>query len=1029
MTLRTRISLLGTVAVAVLAIAAPLAQGAEPFGVEKFVAANCKVGEEFKNCVEETAQYPPAPAPPVLLYSLPKEPTVTEAKEGGYTQAAGHPGWGITAFKIKTDGVVPEATPAEIGSGAVVTHVRTDVAPGVSTNPEAVAKCTMAEFEGTKVAEGVFTPPTCGAGTEIGVNKVVVYLGPSATPKDYPLEGKVYNIEQPNGMSSLFGVALVLPEFITGTTGLVAHTLIEGHIEWGKEANGTERGDYHDYYEINVSPSIPLIASRLELIGNKGNTGQGGFITNPSRCAGPGQLTENQLKLAGAAGQKGEKTYTTPIAPEGCLGEVGFTAPPFEPEFNLAPEMTQSDAPDGITTEAIVPHDPSPSGIDTSQVETASITLPEGMTLNPSAGPSLKACTPAQARIHSPVAGTACPAESQIATATLDVPDLPEGALTGSLFLGGPESGPITGSPFTVYLDAESSRYGISVRVQGTVSLDEATGRVTTTFVKNPEQPFSNLILKFTGGPLAPIANPLVCGPAKTETNFIPYTGTPAQSPFSQFVVDSDGKGGACPSLPFSLTQSAESHPTTGAAATNFTFTLGRADGQQYLSHVSATMPAGLVGKIPAVPLCPEPQASLGTCTSASQIGIATATVGSGTKPVQFTGPVFLTGPTNGGPYGMTTVINAATGPFSLGNDVVRTAIEVDQFTGRITVAGNVPTIFKGIPLRLKALSVAITRQGFLTNPTNCGVLSTNTTLTSSFGATQTLSTPFQATGCSSLVFKPSFTVSTNAKATRKNGPPLFVKIGYPAGLQSAIKSVFVKLPKQLPSRLSTLKEACAEAVFNVSPWNCPQKSKVGGATVFTPVLPKKLTGPAFFVSHGGAAFPDLDLVMTGNGVQIILVGQTNITKGITTTNFASTPDVPVTKFEMNLSNGSNSALGSIGNLCKPTLVMPTTITGQNGKVIKQNTKISVSSCPVTVLGSHASGNKAVVTVKVPAAGRVSGSGANLKTIYKHPGKAKKVTLEVPLTTSHRPITVNVRIGFIPKKGSSSVAHAVVSFK
>jgi hypothetical protein len=60
----------------------------------------------------------------------------------------------------------------------------------------------------------------------------------------------------------------------------------------------------------------------------------------------------------------------------------------------------------------------------------------------------------------------------------------------------------------------------------------------------------------------------------------------------------------------------------------------------------------------------------------------------------------------------------------------------------------------------------------------------------------------------------------------------------------------------------------------------------------------------------------------------------------------------------------------------------------------------------------------------------VSGSGANLKTVYKHPGKAQKVTLEVPLTTGTRPVTVDVRVGFIPKaKGPSSVAHAVVSFK
>ena len=47
----------------------------------------------------------------------------------------------------------------------------------------------------------------------------------------------------------------MLPKALTGVEGLVAHTLIEGHVEWGS--------DYHDYYEIKVSPEIPLVASRL----------------------------------------------------------------------------------------------------------------------------------------------------------------------------------------------------------------------------------------------------------------------------------------------------------------------------------------------------------------------------------------------------------------------------------------------------------------------------------------------------------------------------------------------------------------------------------------------------------------------------------------------------------------------------------------------------------------------------------------------------------------------------------------------
>jgi hypothetical protein len=1030
MTLRVRGLLLGTVACAAtvvcvgMALVVPAAQAAIPFGVEKFVAANCKVGHE--TCGEETIEVPLPPPFPPFIYSFPKEPNLTEAREAGYTQAAGHPVVGITAFKVNTEGTFPNAAPAGVATGGIVTKVRTDVAPGVSTNPEAVKKCTMAEFEGHEVAPGAFTAPTCSAETEIGINKVVVWGGPKAFPEggDFPVEGKVYNVVQPNGLASLFAVALDLKN--VGHPGVFAHTLIEGHIEWA--------GDYHDYYEINVSPTIPLIASRLSLFGNKGNTGHGGFITNPSRCEGPGHLTTNEAKLKPLAGPEASRTYIAPLGPEGCLGESPFMAPPFAPTLEVKPERTQSDQPTGVTAELAVPHSTLPTELDSSQLRTASVALPEGMTLNPSAAPALKACTPAQIGIgtRNPVA---CPPESRLGTVTLTVPDLPETEpLIGNIYLGGTE--PITGGPaaqpeYTIYIDAESARYEISVRLQGTVKPDPATGRVTTVFADNPEQPFSNISLSFKGGALAPIANPLVCGPAKTETSLIPYTGTATKSPFSEFVVDSNGKGAACPSpLPFTLAQSTVSAPTTAGANTNFTFNLSRADGQQYLSRVSTTLPPGLVGKIPAVPLCPEPQASLGTCSSASQIGAAVTTVGSGPTPIQFSGPVFLTGPTGKAPYGMTTVVNAAVGPFSLGNVIVRTGIEVDPITARITVAGNVPTIVKGIPLRMKTLSVAINRQGFLINPTNCGALTVNTTLTSTLGAMQTLSSPFQATGCSSLAFKPKFSASSNGKTSRANGAALNTKISYPSGLQANIKSVLVKLPKQLPSRLSTLKNACREAVFNANPFSCPSNSRVGGATVKTPVLPEKLTGPAFFVSHGGAAFPDLDFVLHGNGITVIMVGNTNISKGITSSNFAAIPDVPVTSFEANLPVGRNSAVTANGSLCKKSLVMPTTITAQNGKVIKQNTPISVSGCPVTVISSHTRGNRAIVTVRAPAAGRVSSGGANLKTVYRHVGKAQNVTLEAPLTSSSRPLAVRVRIGFIPKKKApSSVAHTTVLFK
>lgn len=1014
-----RFSLLALLVGAIFVVCVPAALAVPDFGLESFFASNCKV----KTCNKAAT-----PA---------EEKAKAEAE--AYTQAAGHPPFGVSDFKLKRKQIQAVPFPAFAPEGNLK-NLRIDVAPGVSTNPEAVTKCTMANFEGTKteVAPGViaFTAPNCPA-SEIGEN-IVTTVVETETPgvfADVQLTGKVYNLEQPtefeqpHGLSSKFGVALDAAPLLHGAP-LFFHTYIEGHVEWAS--------NYHDLFEIkNITPG--LLESRLIFFGNNGPLENGAFLSNPSNCAGPGPSTTTGWSGESYEGAKASSSYTVPIGTEGCDGLPPFALAPFAPTFSLAPETTQSDQPDGATTELVLPHDPNPANLDSAQLKTATVLLPEGMTLNPSAAHGLEACTPAQIGIHTREPVT-CPAGSKVATATLNVPGLPAGSLQGSLFLGGPSSGPITGPPYIVYLDAESARYGISVRLQGEVAPDESTGRLTVVFPDNPEQPFSDLILKFTPGALAPIANPLVCGAATTTTALSPFTGQPDATPSSTFTVDSNGQGGACPSpLPFLLSQSTQVAPATAGSQSSFTLNLGRTDGQQYLSHVSATLPPGLVGLIPSVPLCGEPQAAQGTCASSSQIGTATTTVGAGPTPTQFSGPVYLTGPIGSSPYGMTVAVPAIAGPFNLGTVVVRTGIDVNPFSGRITVSGDVPTIVKGVPLRLRTLSMAINRQGFLINPTNCGVLATETVLGSTFGAGQSLSTPFQVSNCSALGFKPRFTASSNAAtASKKNGFGLVVKIGYPSGPQANIRSVVTTLPKQLPSRLTTLQKACPEATFNASPWNCPSSSRVGGATVFTPVLPAKLTGPAFFVSHGGQAFPDLDLVVTGNGLEIILVGNTNITKGITTSTFAAVPDVPVSSFELNLPTGANSALTANGvNLCGTSLAMPTTITAQSGAVIKQSTKIVLSGCGVKVTSHKTSGHTAVLSVSAPEAGRISGSGSNLKTTYRRTARAQKITLKVPLTSGgvkalnrNHKLKIKLRVGFIPlKKGSTSKTFVTVTFK
>jgi hypothetical protein len=196
---------------------------------------------------------------------------------------------------------------------------------------------------------------------------------------------------------------------------------------------------------------------------------------------------------------------------------------------------------------------------------------------------------------------------------------------------------------------------------------------------------------------------------------------------------------------------------------------------------------------------------------------------------------------------------------------------------------------------------------------------------------------------------------------------------------ESNIAKVDVQLPVVLPARLTTLQKACTEAQFAANPAGCPQASFVGTAVAHTPILASALSGPAILVSHGGEAFPDLVLVLQGEGVRLNLTGHTQIRKGITYSHFETVPDAPVASFDLTLPQGPHSALTTDvpgRNLCANTktvtvtkrvtrrvnghnrkvtvkakktvatpLSMPTTITAQNGAVLNQTTKIAVTGC------------------------------------------------------------------------------------
>jgi hypothetical protein len=736
------------------------------------------------------------------------------------TQAASHPVFSVNAFTFNTNAEGEPVVPAK--------RIRVDSTAGFITNPNAIPTCTDEELEAEK----------CPAASQMGIDKLVIYNPLAKKTEEFTFN--VFNMVPPAGSPA---------DFAYRAPTLTGHEIVNivGGVSWYHEASvkgGVPTGDSHEYYTIS-GISVPLISSTLIFLSAPNST----FLTVPTSCTGP---ATNYLEVESYAGQIKNSSFTPvpPVTPI-PLETTGCGAVPFEPTLALTPETKQTDSPDGATVEVKVPQKQEPAALASAHLKIAQVELPEGLTLNPSAAHELEGCTPEQIGVGTNKEIT-CPAKSIIGAATVESPAVlpPEGAtagsdgqLTGNIYLGKPATGQITGPPYTIYLAVASTRYGLGLRLQGTVEPNATTGRLKATFAENPQEPFSAFKLSFKGGPLAPLANPLACGPASASSSLTPWSGS-ATKPgtvlvnSTPFTVDANNAGGACASpTPFALTQSTQNQSAAAGALTSFTFTLARGDAQQYLSQVKTTLPAGLLGPIPSVTLCGEAEANAGTCSASSQIGSASVLAGAGPTPYAFPGGrVYLTGPYNGAPYGLSIVVPAEAGPFSLGNVVTRATISVDPYTYRLIVTANLPRVFGGIPLRLRGIGVSINRQSFLSNPTRCAALATESSLTgfitagSNTGSTQALSSPFLVGECSKLAFKPTFGAITGSKTSRANGASLEVKITQPAK-QMNIRQVILQLPKQLPSRASTLKLACPAATFETGPppGGCLSTARVPG--------------------------------------------------------------------------------------------------------------------------------------------------------------------------------------------------------
>lgn len=663
-------------------------------------------------------------------------------------------------------------------------------------------------------------------------------------------------------------------------------------------------------------------------------------------------------------------------------GMTGCDSLRFPAEVGAQPTTHEADKPSGMEFELKVAQSETPGVVATPTLKKIITTLPEGFTVDPSAGDGLTACSEAQIGWEEEAPGPMkfnaappqCPESSKIGSLELETPLVPH-KFEGEMFLASQNENPFN-TTLAAYVVVHDPLTGVLIKIAGEFLPNPSTGRLTAVFDENPNLPFSDLKLHFFGGPRAELATPENCGTFATTTELFPYSypdSGPPETPFDSFVIDEACPAGFAPSF------IAGSTNLQAGAYTPVEVSLSRSDTDQEVTGLTTTLPPGLLGKITGIPLCTEAEIQSAEesgkqgCPQSSEIGNVVTGVGPGPNPLFVSGKAYLTGPYNGGPYGVAVIVPAIAGPYNFGTVVVRQSLRIDPRTAQvIDVSDPVPTIIDGIPLRLRRVDLTIDRPEFTFNPTSCAKQSVTDTITGSpLGAPRTLrgdvgyatqtsassssSTPFQVTDCAALHFAPKFSASTKARATRSKGASLSVKLAYPKaawGTQADIHSVKVSLPKQLPSRLSTLQKACTARQFDANPSGCPAASVVGYAKVHTPVLPVPLAGPVYFVSNGGEAFPNLIMVLQGDNVTVQLVGDTFISKkGVTTSTFKSVPDVPFSIFELTLGQGPYSALaanlptGASGSFCGRKLEMPTEFVAQNGAVFKQSTRVAATGC------------------------------------------------------------------------------------
>jgi hypothetical protein len=885
--------------------------------------------------------------------------------EGGVgvkTQAGSHP------YEI--------ATSVDV-EGGDLRNLDFELPAGLIENPSAVSQCSQGRFHEARVSpfEESRSGESCPATSQIGTIEIR-----SDAVADPVRTFGLFNLQPPPGFpaqigASPFGVPLVFTPHVRQAEGEYGITL----------------------QMRNFSQRVALHGFTLHVWGNPWGLSHNGQRGN---CLNEAEPTFPWAKCAISPPQPAHKPFAYLTLPTSCGAPISFNvvADSWQDPTQVAATDQSRDeegSPSGLGGCAALHFEPltagqptnfrasSASGYDfiltpkeealtnykinvPSQPRKAVVSLPEGMTINPSLAAGLGVCTPTGYAIESASSppGAGCPENSKIGKFTVQSP-LFEDVIEGAIFLAQPDDAatptPGAENPFdsllALYLVAKAPERGIVVKVAGQLVADQGTGQITAVFERLPQLPYSNLKIHFREGQRAPLVTPSACGEFTSRIDLSPWNDPSAHavtsSPFS--LAQGIGPNGACPSgaAPFTPQATGGTLNVNSGAYTPFYLHLTRTDAEQEITSYSAVLPDGLTGRLAGVSFCPDAaieaaKSRTGTeeeehpsCPTSSLVGHTTAGYGVGSVLAYAPGKMYLAGPYKGSALSLVAIDSAKVGPFDLGTIVIRSAFRVDPQSAALsidsTTSDPIPHIVDGIPLHLRDIRIYIDRPDFTHNPTSCEPATFDSRLTGSgvrFGdssddSVATIFNRFQVFDCASRGFAPKLGMRLYGPSKR-NGHPALRAVLAARPEDADVKRVSVTMPHSEFLAQDHIRNVCTRPQFEAA--RCPADSAYGHAIAYTPLLDDPLSGPVYLRSSD-RPLPDLVADLRSGAIRVVIDGRIDsVDGGRLRATFEDLPDAPLTRFVLRMPGGRRGLLVNSTNLCTAPASASARLVGQNNK-------------------------------------------------------------------------------------------------